>query len=98
MAQKKININTASKEELTSLPKVGDERAQTLIEERPFDSWEEVDELPGFDERLVRDIQKSGGYLGEEGGGEEEEEEDVGEEEEGGGGEEEEEWSEEEEE
>jgi DNA uptake protein ComE-like DNA-binding protein len=66
MAQKKININTASKEELASLPKLGDERAQTLIEERPFDSWDEIDELPGFDERLVQDIQKGGGYLGEE--------------------------------
>ena len=66
MAQKKININTASKEELRSLPKIGDEQAQTLIEERPFDSWEEIDELPGFDEGLVGDIQKSGAYLGEE--------------------------------
>ncbi len=66
MAQKKININTASKEELASLPKIDDERAQKLIDERPFDSWEEIDELPGFDERLVQDIQKNGGYLGEE--------------------------------
>ena len=66
MAQKKININTASKEELASLPKISDERAQVLIDERPFDSWEEIDELPGFDDRLVQDIQKSGGYLGEE--------------------------------
>ena len=66
MAQKKVNINTASKEELASLPKISDERAQMLIDERPFDSWEEIDELPGFDERLVQDIQKSGAYLGEE--------------------------------
>jgi DNA uptake protein ComE-like DNA-binding protein len=66
MAQKKININTASKEELASLPKIDDERAQMLIDERPFDSWEEIDELPGFDESLVQDIQKNGGYLGEE--------------------------------
>jgi len=66
MAQKKVNINTASKEELASLPKISDERAQRLIDERPFDSWEEIDELPGFDERLVQDIQKGGGYLGEE--------------------------------
>ena len=66
MAQKKININTASMEELASLPKIGDERAQTLMDERPFDSWDEIDELPGFDEGLIRDIQKGGGYLGEE--------------------------------
>ncbi len=66
MAEKKININTASKEELASLPKIDDERAQTLVEERPFDSWDEIDELPGFDERLVQDIQKGGAYLGEE--------------------------------
>jgi hypothetical protein len=66
MAQKKININTASKDELTALPKISDERAQTLVEERPFSSWDEIDELPGFDERLVQDLQKGGGYLGEE--------------------------------
>jgi hypothetical protein len=92
MAQKKININTASKEELTRLPKIGDEQAQTLLEERPFSSWDEIDELPGFDERLVRDIQKGGGYLGEEEEWSEEESEEP-----GGYEEEEEEWTEEEE-
>ncbi len=75
MAQKKIKINTASMEELTSLPKISDERAQMLMDERPFDSWEEIDELPGFDERLVQDIQKGGAYLGEEEDWVEEEEE-----------------------
>ena len=92
MAQKKININTASKEELATLPKIGDEQAQTLLEERPFSSWDEIDELPGFDERLVRDIQQGGGYLGEE---EEWSEEDA--EEPAGSEEEEEAWEEEEE-
>jgi len=65
MAQKKININTASLEELASLPKISQERAQTLLDERPFDSWEEISDLPGFDDRLIQDIQKSGGYLAE---------------------------------
>jgi DNA uptake protein ComE-like DNA-binding protein len=73
MAQKKININTASMQELASLPKISEERAQMLVDERPFDSWEEIDELPGFDEGLVQDMQKSGGYLGEEEWSEEEE-------------------------
>jgi competence protein ComEA len=69
----RININTATKEELASLPRIGDERAQTLINERPFDSWEEIDELPGFDEKLIEDMQKGGAYLGEAGEVEEEE-------------------------
>jgi len=62
-AQKKININTASKEELASLLGIGEDRAQTLIQERPFDNWDEIDELPGFDGGLIQDIQKGGGYL-----------------------------------
>jgi DNA uptake protein ComE-like DNA-binding protein len=72
MATKRININTASKDELATLPMMGDERAETLVEQRPFHSWDELDELPGFDEKLVEDIQASGAYLEEE---EEEEEE-----------------------
>jgi len=64
-SQQKININTASKDELIALPKIGDERAQTLIDNRPFDTWDEITDLPGFDEGLVQDLQK-GGYLGEE--------------------------------
>lgn len=75
MAQKKININTASMQELASLPKISEERAQMLVDERPFDSWEEIDELPGFDEKVVQDIQKGGGYLGEQEEWSEEEEE-----------------------
>jgi len=62
----KININTASKEELASLPNLDEARVRTLIAERPFDNWDEIDELPGFDERLVQDIQKVGAYIGAE--------------------------------
>jgi DNA uptake protein ComE-like DNA-binding protein len=66
MVEKKININTASKDEIASLPEVGEERAQTLVEERPFRSWDEIDELPGFSEGLIRDIREGGGYIEEE--------------------------------
>ncbi len=70
----RININTATKEELASLPRIGDERAQTLINERPFDSWDEINDVPGFDEKLIEDMQKGGAYLGEAAEVEEEEE------------------------
>ncbi len=69
-SQRKININTASIDDLVALPKIGDERAQILIDNRPFDTWDEITDLPGFDEGLVRDLQKGGGYLGEEEEGE----------------------------
>jgi DNA uptake protein ComE-like DNA-binding protein len=66
MARKRININAASKGELARLPKIGEERAETLVEMRPFRNWSEIDQLPGFDKGLVRDIQEGGGYLGDE--------------------------------
>jgi DNA uptake protein ComE-like DNA-binding protein len=66
MAVKTININTASKDELAALPMIGEERAETLIEQRPFYSWDELDELPGFDAELIEDIRAGGGYIEEE--------------------------------
>jgi hypothetical protein len=59
MAAKRINIHTASKDELAALPRIGHERAETLVEQRPFCSWGELDELPGFDAALIEDIQDS---------------------------------------
>jgi type II secretory pathway component PulK len=64
MANKTIDINTASRKELAEFPKIGDERAQTLVDQRPFHDWSEIDDLPGFTPTLVDDIQQQGGYLG----------------------------------
>jgi len=64
MKTKQIDINTASKEELAAFPTIGDERAQTLVEQRPFYDWNEIDDLPGFTPTLVDEIQQQGGYLG----------------------------------
>ncbi|MEN6333030.1 MAG: helix-hairpin-helix domain-containing protein [Phycisphaerales bacterium] len=64
MTTKQIDINTASKEELAGFPAIGDERAQTIVEQRPFYDWSEIDDLPGFTPTLVDEIQQQGGYLG----------------------------------
>jgi hypothetical protein len=64
MATKSIDLNTASKAELAGFPVIGDERAKTLVEQRPFYDWSEIDDLPGFTPTLVDEIQQQGGYLG----------------------------------
>lgn len=42
MPKRKININTASKEELMSLRMMGDTRAEYLVENRPYRNWDDV--------------------------------------------------------
>jgi len=67
MAAKRLDINTASRDELAELPMIGDERAQILVQQRPFHDWNEVDDLPGFSAGLVEEIQEQGAYLGAQG-------------------------------
>jgi len=64
MAATRVDINTASKEELTQLSAIDEDRLETLLQQRPFHDWSEIDELPGFSSRLVEEIQQEGAYLG----------------------------------
>lgn len=67
MATKRLDINTASLDELTQLPMIDEQRAHTLVEQRPFHDWLELDKLPGFNPRLVEHLQQEGAYLGGQG-------------------------------
>jgi len=55
-----VNINTATKEELTSLKGVGDKRAQEIINYRtkngPFKSIEELEKVPGIGPGIMKQI------------------------------------------
>jgi DNA uptake protein ComE-like DNA-binding protein len=59
-----IDLNSASEEELAELPMVGPERARRLIEHRPFNSWEDVERVPGFDEGMIDDLRSGGAQIG----------------------------------
>jgi DNA uptake protein ComE-like DNA-binding protein len=59
-----IDLNSASEEELADLPMVGAERAHRLIEHRPFESWEDVERVPGFDLGMVDDLRSGGAQIG----------------------------------
>lgn len=55
-----VNINTATKEELTSLKGVGDKRAQEIIDYRKkngnFKSVDELEKVPGIGPGLMKQI------------------------------------------
>ena len=67
METKRIDINTASIDELTQFPVIDEKLAQTLVRQRPFHDWLEIDGLPGFNPRLVEHLQQEGAYLGGQG-------------------------------
>ncbi|NLP03160.1 MAG: hypothetical protein GX089_11740 [Fibrobacter sp.] len=64
MPKRKININTASKEELMSLRMMGDTRAEYLVENRPYRNWDDVKEkVPSFSDQMIDDLKRSGATL-----------------------------------
>ena len=52
----KININTASQSEIETLPDIGPSKAQGIIENRPYDSIEDIQKVPGIGEGIFKKI------------------------------------------
>jgi len=59
-----IDLNSASAEELTTLPTVGLAAAYDLILFRPYLHWDEVQYAPGFSPERVAEIREAGATLG----------------------------------
>jgi competence protein ComEA len=52
----KININTANQSEIETLPGIGPSKAQGIIENRPYNSIEEIQKVPGIGEATFQNI------------------------------------------
>jgi len=52
----KININTASLEELQKIPYIGPKRAEKIIRGRPYQSIEDIMDVHGFGEKTLEKI------------------------------------------
>ncbi|HVI33798.1 ComEA family DNA-binding protein [Phenylobacterium sp.] len=59
-----IDLNTATAEELATLPSVSLSAAYDLILFRPYLSWEEVEYAPGFGPERVEEIRAAQATLG----------------------------------
>lgn len=59
-----IDLNTATAEELATLPGVSLSAAYDLILFRPYLSWEELEYAPGFGPERVGEIREAGATLG----------------------------------
>ncbi len=60
----KVNLNTASFEELTHLRMMGEVRAKNVIDHRPYHDWNEVKEKnASISDRMIDDLKQSGAII-----------------------------------
>lgn len=59
-----IDLNSASEQDLERVGGLGRERAQRIVENRPFRSWEDVKRIEGFSDKLVEDLRSAGASIG----------------------------------
>jgi DNA uptake protein ComE-like DNA-binding protein len=62
--EREIDLNSATLDEIAALPMVGRQRAQAIVDHRPFNSWEEVRRVPGLDAGMVDDLKSGGARIG----------------------------------
>lgn len=58
-----VNLNSASPEELDRIGGLGHDRVQRLVDNRPFNSWEDLEKVEGFGGTLVSDLKQAGAQI-----------------------------------
>ncbi len=60
-----FDLNTATREQLARVPFIGEERADQIIEHRPFHTMDEVRQTPGLTDDVVDQLIRGGATVGE---------------------------------
>ena len=58
-----VDLNTAKPDEIGSLPPLNPELTQALVANRPFEKWDDVGRLPGFDQNKIDELKRSGAEI-----------------------------------
>lgn len=58
-----IDLNKATAEELGGLPALSPKLVRALVDNRPFDSWEDLKRLPDFDGETIAALRKGGAHI-----------------------------------
>lgn len=54
----KVNLNTADMNELETVAGLGHTRAQYILEHRPYNNWDDVKKVPGFNDELISTMKR----------------------------------------
>ena len=58
-----VDLNTAKPDEIGSLPALNPALTQTLVANRPFEKWEDIRRLRGFDQAKIDELKKCGAEI-----------------------------------
>lgn len=59
-----IDLNTATEHEIASIPWIEPELARSLVQHRPYKSFDDLKNVPGFTEDIVDMLRRGGATLG----------------------------------
>ena len=58
-----VDLNTARPDVIGSLPALNPALTQTLVANRPFEKWDEIGRLPGFNQSKIEELKKGGAEI-----------------------------------
>ena len=59
-----VDLNTAGVNEIAGLPGVSPRLAEAIISRRPIRNWDDLKEVPGMSQGLIKQLRNSGVRLG----------------------------------